>query len=511
MSSMDMLWSGRSILRSDAQDIKAEIGGEVRVSGMPLDILLPFERGDVSDLVRRGDDLIIVLKDGRQTTINDFYLFNSELVLAFEGEQTVAPGSSAPYVLGAGGLALAALGVAAGNASDDEPEDARVVIYEKRIGGDGVVNASERSSGLTVTGETNPGATVEVELGGVRRLANVDQNGNWSAEFRSNEVPSGDQRMQVKAFALTKDNKEAQAVGEFEIDTLVSVLDTDQNIGGADGIINKSEAAEGVRLTGNVEPGSEVVIAISGQNINATVDNSGNWWVEIPESAIPMVNDGVVEVRVTGTDSSGNHRSVVEAITVDLVSPPVPDIKTVLRTDERSLEGVQLRDDLSDVSVDYISLVEDAEFVGVDYDTIPLPNSAGVILAFDAPVPDGSHLVVTASDAAGNRSGTYVVLSGPEIDQASTTVASNIGECEINVIDLEFMEDATLTLTEAQIVAITGEENTVKVLGNSDDSVRITGATRTGSVTEDGTGYSAYELGQATILIEDEITSVSTV
>lgn len=79
------------------------------------------------------------------------------------------------------------------------------------------------------------------------------------------------------------------------------------------------------------------------------------------------------------------------------------------------------------------------------------------------------------------------------------------------MIDLEFMEDATLTLTEAQIVAITGEENTVKVLGNSDDSVRITGATRTGSVTEDGTGYSAYELGQATILIEDEITSVSTV
>jgi hypothetical protein len=77
------------------------------------------------------------------------------------------------------------------------------------------------------------------------------------------------------------------------------------------------------------------------------------------------------------------------------------------------------------------------------------------------------------------------------------------------VIDLGFTEEATLTITEAQIVAMTGEDNTVRVLGNSDETVRITGATRTGSRFEDGQNYDVYELGDATVLIDDDINNVT--
>ena len=137
------------------------------------------------------------------------------------------------------------------------------------------------------------------------------------------------------------------------------------------------------------------------------------------------------------------------------------------------------------------------------YVDIPLRDT------FNNVVPDGSHLVVTATDSAGNSTGTYVVLGDPDVSRSNVSLASNIGGREIDVIDLEFTEEATLTITEAQIVAMTGEDNTVRVLGNSDETVRITGATRTGSRFEDGQNYDVYELGDATVLIDDDINNVT--
>ncbi len=128
---------------------------------------------------------------------------------------------------------------------------------------------------------------------------------------------------------------------------------------------------------------------------------------------------------------------------------------------------------------------------------------------FNQVVPDGSHLVVTATDNAGNSTGTYVVLDDPNTSQSNVILAGNIGGRKVDMIDLEFTEEATLTITEAQIVAITGEDNTVKVLGNSDETVRITGATRTGTRFEDGTNFDVYQMGDATVLIDDDINNVS--
>jgi hypothetical protein len=82
-------------LRQDVMDVNVQTGATFRVTGQKLDLIFSFQRSDVADLIRSGDDLIIVLKDGSTTTLVDFYLHASELVLVFMANDSV----NAPVLL----------------------------------------------------------------------------------------------------------------------------------------------------------------------------------------------------------------------------------------------------------------------------------------------------------------------------------------------------------------------------------------------------------------------------
>jgi hypothetical protein len=101
-----------------------------------------------------------------------------------------------------------------------------------------------------------------------------------------------------------------------------------------------------------------------------------------------------------------------------------------------------------------------------------------------------------------------MVASFDPDDNGDVPFGSTLDGRRIDIIDLEFTPEATLTITEAQIVAMTGEDNTVRVLGNTGETVRITGASRTRLRVEDGQNYNIYELGDATVLIDEDITNV---
>jgi hypothetical protein len=76
---------------------------------------------------------------------------------------------------------------------------------------------------------------------------------------------------------------------------------------------------------------------------------------------------------------------------------------------------------------------------------------------------------------------------------------------KIDSIDLTFAEDSTLTLTEAQILAMSPDTQTVTIHGGSDDKVTLTGAVRDGSETIEGRSYAVYDLGQARVFVDESV------
>jgi hypothetical protein len=222
-----------------------------------------------------------------------------------------------------------------------------------------------------------------------------------------------------------------------------------------------------------------------------------------------MVNGQNVAIDISATDAAGNTRTITQQMTVDNVAPDSPDMTSITRDDTQSVRGITLDASDNDVAIGRVTASGSVQNVG--FSEVDIPALGETQYIFNQVVPDGSHLVVSATDNAGNRSGTYVVVDDPDTNQSNVTVANNLSQYEIKAIDLEFSDQATLTITEAQIVALANQTNDVKVFGNSDDAVQITGATRTGRVTEDGTSFNVYEIGDANILIDEDITQVSTI
>ena len=73
-------------------------------------------------------------------------------------------------------------------------------------------------------------------------------------------------------------------------------------------------------------------------------------------------------------------------------------------------------------------------------------------------------------------------------------------------MDLQFAEEANLTITEAALVNLSDSTDALTVHGGSDDTVTIAGATLTGSTNVDGQGFDIYSLGsEGTVILDDDI------
>ena len=371
---------------------------------------------------------------------------------------------------------------------------------------DNIVNDAEQGQGVTLSGSTEPGATVTVVVEGVSRFANVDAAGNWTASFSALDLPDGTYTTTAQISTEDAAGNTATTSKTFQVDTEVVPLTSTTQPGGSDGVVGEAESAQGFTLNGQVEQGSTVVVTIAGQQMQAQVSAGGAWSVAVPSSVIPEVDGESVSIQIAATDAAGNTKSITETMTVDNVAPDAPDMTAITRDQSQAVRGIVLENTNDDVVIERVGTSGTQNVAFNEQDN----NFTGeTTYSFNNVVPDGSHLVVTATDGAGNSSGTYVVVDDPNTSQSNVTLAGNLGGREIDAIDLEFTEEATLTITEAQIVAMTGEDNTVKVLGNTDDGVRISGATRTGSRFEDGQNYDVYDLGDATVLIDDDINNVT--
>jgi len=371
--------------------------------------------------------------------------------------------------------------------------------------GDGVINAAERlaNGGMQITGTTEAGSSaVVVSLNGQDVTATVDAAGNWSATFTAGQVDEGTYNANVTVTATDAAGNMESATGTIRVDTEVVPFSMDGGAGGSDGVLSAAEAATGIDLGGQVEAGSTVVVNFDGTDHTAAVDAAGNWSLTIPPSDI-RAGTYDAAISVTATDAVGNVDQITDTLAIDTDAPDGPVIASLTR-DGDGIRGISTEiqpDDLAVFEVDG-STVSDVPAVQTDVDAL-----GETLFTFGSDVPDGSDLVVTATDAAGNLSGTYIGLDDESagIDNVDLD-AGTLGGLNVEVVDLKFVEDGHLDIDEALLTALSTNSNALTILGGSDDSVTINGAVANGSETRDGTTFNVYMLGDEGMLyIDDEI------
>jgi hypothetical protein len=399
---------------------------------------------------------------------------------------------------------------AAGNsrsATDSVQVDTRVDnLSLNTVEGDNIVSGAERlaNGGVLVTGTSEIGSSVVITLGNASANGTVDANGNWAVTFAPGQVPQGTINTTVSVKAIDRAGNSATASHAVLIDTVVDPLDMNQ-AGGTDGVVSAREAAIGIDLNGQVEVGSTVVVNFDGTNYTANVDASGNWSVTIPPANIrPGTYDA--DISVTATDHVGNIDSISDTLAIDTYAPDGPVIESYTRDGD----GIRaISTEQSDDSLAVHQIHADKSITEVQADTLDNDFLNETNFYFNSDVPDGSDLIVTATDAAGNFSGTYLALDDESANTQLGLTNPNLANFNIETVDLQFAEEAQLTITEAALVNLSSNTNTLVVNGHNDDTVTITGATRTGSEVKDGQTYDIYSLGtEGTLMIDDDINVV---
>ena len=369
------------------------------------------------------------------------------------------------------------------------------------------INAAEAANGTKIMGTVEPGSTVTLTWNGTTLPASavtVDANGNWTANVAANLIPAGETSVTVTAVARDQyNNVSSTLTQEVEIDRIVTPLTRGGGQIGGDGYINAAEAAAGVQLTGTVEANSTVWVKINGgAAIETTATADGTWAITVPKASLPVGDDQSMSVQISARDWVGNVRDLpLETVRIDTVAPDEPAItKDTSSGNVVSAvwtAGFDNHFDYFAVGTNGLAVAQDAYVANVVQG-----GKQHTMAAFENNIPDGSYLVVRAEDAAGNEASTlYLRNSTGEVTLDLTR--SGLQEFDFATIDLSGA-DANLTIKAADILALTGVDKQLTVVGGADDLVTLQGATLATSGAP--AGFKLYNLGSGTsVLVEDDI------
>lgn len=383
---------------------------------------------------------------------------------------------------------------------------ASVAFDAAPVEGNDIINAAEQANGVVLTGTSEAGSTsVMITMEGVTKAATVAADGSWTVGFNASDLPVGEYTATMTAVATDKAGNTATTNDSVYVDNIVNKLTVDGPVE-TDDVVNAAEASDGILMTGKVEAGSSVLVSFGGIVHTASVDAAGNWSTLFDASEI-MSGEYTAEVTINATDANGNTDSITDTFDVDTTAPGAPVITSFTRVAGdgavRRIGTLGEEDGYDIHAVDAAGNVSTVEF------TASSPYSGETEFSFDAAVPDGSQLVVSASDENGNENSTLFVF-----DESGSNVvnATNAGLDGFNIgaIDLQLAESSELTLDAATLEALSDNNNELTIHGGSDDTVTIAGATASGTTNIGGNSYDIYSLGDdsGSLLIQEDITVI---
>ncbi|WP_436368063.1 beta strand repeat-containing protein [Enterobacter ludwigii] len=192
------------------------------------------------------------------------------------------------------------------------------------VAGDNVINASEASAGVAITGTTTAeaGQTVTVTLGDKQYTAQVQSGGTWSVNVPGADLTAmADNGYTVLVSVSDAAGNPGSADKAITLDTTPPVISF--NAVAVDDVINSVEHAQAQIVSGSAtgaNVGDRLVITVGSHQYTTTVDASGNWSVGVPASVISSLADGTATLSATITDSAGNSSTKTHDVVVNTAS-----------------------------------------------------------------------------------------------------------------------------------------------------------------------------------------------
>ncbi|WP_228187598.1 Ig-like domain-containing protein, partial [Acinetobacter baumannii] len=309
---------------------------------------------------------------------------------------------------------------------------------------DNVVNASEAAGEVTITGVLKnipadaANTVVTVVVNGVSYTATVDKAaGTWTVNVPGSGLVADTDKTIDATVTFTDAAGNSSTVSDTQLYTLDTTAPDVDGVNftvdsvTADNVINASEAAGNVTITGVLKnvpsdaAATAVTIVINGVTYTATVDSAaGTWTVSVPGSGLVADTDKTIDAKVTFTDAAGNSSTVndTQTYTLDTAAPAAPVIDPVNGTDP--ITGTA--EPGSTVTVTYPDGSTTTVVAGPG-GTWTVPNPGNLV--------DGDEVTAIATDPAGNPSlpGTAIVDAvGPNTDGVNFTVDSVTSDNVIN-------------------------------------------------------------------------------
>lgn len=179
---------------------------------------------------------------------------------------------------------------------------------------DNTVNAAEAAAGFQITGTSTAGATITVTIAGSTQTATAGAGGAWSITYPAGSLAPGEYDATITASTVDGAGNASSTTRTMRVDTLTSVTLAGPVAG--DDVVNAAEAAGGVVLTGNTQPGASVSLTWNGVTLPATVSASGAWSATFPASAFAAGEFGTT-ILVTATDAAGNTATTMRPVRID--------------------------------------------------------------------------------------------------------------------------------------------------------------------------------------------------
>ncbi len=306
-------------------------------------------------------------------------------------------------------------------------------------GSDGFVNKTEGTNGAAISGTVEAGATsVTITLADGSTVQGFVNGTTWSATIPAAKIPSGEGTITYTVTAqdqygntTSTNGATMTASGSVAYDTVVQNFahgSSTNQVAGGNGVVNINEAASGVTVGGSVEAGSTVSVTVNGVSYGATVTGT-SWSVTLPASVMTGTS-GTVSYTVNATDSHQNVASLNQSFTYDLATPDAID---VIGTTETNNVISKIEVAATDDTLSFARVLENG-----DVSQLTSTYWAGDAASEEYKVnggtgiPDGSYLVVSTTDTAGNQSATLAILNE---DTATTVDLSRAG------LDLRFLDD----------------------------------------------------------------------
>ncbi|MFC0322566.1 Ig-like domain-containing protein [Gallibacterium melopsittaci] len=419
----------------------------------------------------------------------------------------------------------------AGNTAEDSDSTAAtdltpptVSVMVDNVTEDNVVNKTESSGKVTITGKVNSpdvkvGDDVTVTVNGKgypAKVTSVSNNeGNFSVEVDGSELASANPQT-VTATATVTDPSGNPATGtgtkNYTVDTTAPVIDINQIAGelqsgddqGDDdsyAYINSSDKASGFTISGTTDAENDQTVSIKVYNTDdasnpvatyeAKVAN-GAWTANVPANEAWIEDGKTYNFTATVSDKVGNEGRDTDKVNADLTKPAV-DVNHIAGDDQPSTGDTGNTDKYS-----YVNKAEkEAGFTikgstetGVENVIVEIlkenGDQIGNGVSYTAPVKNGTWTVDVPANATWATDGTYQVKATATDKAGNTNTDIDLTVVDTTAPTISITVPATSKTPKPTITGtVTGVEPGTEV------TVTITynnGSTQTVTTTTDSSG-----------------------